>query len=1263
MSSLVSTLRSHDVPLKYAFLPDLNANPNPTLVNGHVNPTYGSSPAPLGVAEYGLRNVSGTITPFTLSTTSVEGTYAPTFTMSGLSQDISGPDEYGVQLNSVLNNVSLFGNSTYQFWTQNVIEYSTYSSQLFFVSNIWNFSSAASTLNPNIFYQTGPNGTVVAGELYYGLGGPITISYPFTLNLFLNSTVVGGRDAVYFNFTLQNGADTEFYAGSYDHVIFNSTLPGGPAAPAPVYVATGSTYNPIGLPNDFELTLGGPGGGSNFDVLAAGAYFGLQYWNASGDDYSTVPTAYGYGSETGETAVGAYVLWGSPSYSGFGNPDAYLTTGPSYLQGLWNISSAPVAFGTYGGFLHFKLAPSNGFVFFAPGNVFTSWSSTNWSLFQWAPYSASEVDYELDPGTYTVVAILADYDPAEATVTVHLHGPPTPVSITLTYDPDQGVYTPLWAFDDADVENISSYSGTAYVLFNQQVGYLGDAATLGVTFPWFGLANDYLFPVFPGILLWGTNSPVDVLSPPTFKTYYSAPWAAELAGAGYPTSNDLQMLFYDDEDVSVADAAQIGGWWYAGAYDGPSVSAYNVVFWNTSYSAVFGNTFNTGGNALYLYGGSYNTIYNNTFEDSVPVAPNPYASVAGTYGSMGIFEADYGNATDLASYLGQANDTYTCYLGQFTGLGYCDLIFNNVFLTAYTADSPLYDPYYFYVDYPTCPAGLGLPYSTCYFNNAWNIIPGAVAGWATNIIGGPQLGGNYWWNYGSEDNPYSQIPYYASGFSSYIVWGGDYLPLVPYDLYQISFVETGLSAGTGWEVGTYVNGTYDYVYSYSSTANLTVPSGSYTYFLYAYSPYFAAPGGSVTVTNLSLVLDVVFMTAYTIEFTETGLPSGTEWWVDVYNLTTEEFVGYAESTSTTANFSGLLPSEYRWYAGNDGPWWAPNPSQGTLQVTTNGTFSLHYDPVYTLTVTESGLPVGTSWTLVVWNSNSTDTSSTSVVSQTFDESAGTYHWATLTSGYLATPSQGTVTLAANATLEVTFAAPAPLTFSETGLASGMAWTVSLVQGGVTVNETSTTPSITFAAVVGSYNYSVSATGYTPTPATGGGVLPESTPVAVTFTAGAPPTGALSLSVTTAGAAATVNGVAVALPLSQAEAPGLYAIVVSAPGYLTYYNNVSVTGGQTTHVSVTLTPTSSSSGTSTTNGISTTGWILIAFLALLAVVFLITTLLMARRGRSPPNTTPYVPPPAVVVGPPAATVASPPPSEGPIWSEEPSPPANPPPGLT
>jgi hypothetical protein len=450
-----------------------------------------------------------------------------------------------------------------------------------------------------------------------------------------------------------------------------------------------------------------------------------------------------------------------------------------------------------------------------------------------------------------------------------------------------------------------------------------------------------------------------------------------------------------------------------------------------------------------------------------------------------------------------------------------------------------------------------------------------------------------------------------------------------------------------------VNGVYQYAYSDTDTANFTAPEGSYTYFLESYSPYFGGAGGTVDVTGPGVV-DVAFIAAYTIEFTQTGLPAGNFWYVDLYNFTTDEYLGYTESSTTTSNYTGLLPGVYSWYAGNDGEWWAANPYTGTLTVTLNGTYAIHYVPVYTLTVDQTGLLTGTLWTMIVYNANYTDTDSSTGTSLVIEVYPGTYHWATIAGGYLANPDAGSVTVGANSTLDVRFATPATLMFTETGLTSGAAWTVSLVQGGVWTNETSTAASITFAAIVGAYNYSVAATGYTPSPATGTGVLPGSTPVAVTFTAGAPQTGSLSLTVTTSGASATLNGGSVTLPYSHAEAPGIYAIVVSAPGYVTYYNNVSVTSGQTTTVAVTLTSASSSTGTSGTSGISTTGWLLIAVLGLLAVVFLITTIMMSRRGRSPPSVTAYTAPP------PAG--GTPPPASGPAWSEGPAPPANPPPGA-
>ncbi len=1248
MSSTVAELNKLHVPLKYAFLPNLNANPDPTLVNGHITPGYQTAPAPLGVAEYGLRNVSGTITPYTLSTPSVEGTYAP-YDVHGLSQDISGPDEYGVQLNSVLNNVTLQGTTGYEFWTQNVVEYSVNSNQLFFVSNIWNFSGGP--LTQNDFYQIGPNATVAAPEYYYGLGGPITVSYPFTLDLYLNSTLIDGRDAVFFNFSLTS--DTGFWAGSYDYAIFNSTVAGGPAAQPPVYIASGSVYNPIGLPNDFEMVMGGPGGGSNFDIFSSYAYFGLQYWNSTTGSYQTVPSAYGWGSETGETSTGGYMLWGTPAPYPFapvaGNPSAFMTTGPSILNQLWNVSSAAPNLYTYGGYLDLTVTPANAFVFIAPGDVFTGWYTTDWSLFQWAPYSVAGSDFELDPGAYTVIVVMADHDPAEFEVTVPAAGSSVSQSVSLGYDYAQGVYTPLWAFNNTDLGNISNNIGGFDYIFNNQYGMLGYAAYSGVQFPWFGAANDYLFPVFPGLLLYNTTAGAYFYNPPSFQTNYPEPLYAELVLSGLPGSNDLQMMVWNSSEVYLVNGADIGGWWYAGAYFGPAASAYNVVFWNVTDSVITGNTFDTSGNALYLYGGTYNAIYNNTFEQTIPLVPNPGATVAAAYGSMGLFDADYGNATDVAASFGEPSEGGLC----FFGYGYCDLIFNNIFLTDHTAASPLYDPYYFYLAYPTCPAYLGFGPSYCYFDNAWNLFPDFVP-WPVNIIGGLGIGGNYWWNYGSFENPYTYLPYAAYDYyvDTDIFWGGDYLPLTPYPLYNVQFVETGLPSGVYWEAGIDIDGDTYYVTSNTNSLNLTVPAGEYDYYLYSYLAWWAAPNGVVDVDG-NTVVDVVFSSAYQVTFTQSGLAAGTWWYIEVFNATNDQFLGFGESNTPWLNWTGILPAQYLWDASSSSDWFAPTPAGGTVDVTGNVSVGVHFVPVYAFTVQESGLPAGTAWQLLVWNSTETYAYLVTSTNATVYVLPGAFNYLAVASGYVANPNQGTASVTGNTTVTVKFAVAATLTFTEGGLTSGAAWTVSLDQGGAWTNLTSTGTSIVFNAIAGAYTYSVYAAGYAASPASGSGTLPANTPVAVTFTAGVPNAGTLSVSVTTSGASATVNGAAVTLPFSGSEAPGLYAIVVSAPGYVTYYNNVSVVSGQTTHVAVTLVAVGSGSGTSTsTSGIGSTGWLLIGVLAALAVIFLITTLVFARRGR----------PPAPMQSPPPMAGGSAPPAGGtgaPAWSEGPN---NPPPGA-
>ncbi|EQD43742.1 Peptidase A5, thermopsin, partial [mine drainage metagenome] len=132
----VATIQSSGTPLRYAFLPDFAAaQPNRTA-GTLVGPTYARAPAPMGVADYGIVNRSGVLVPQNLTTTRVEGTFAPT-ALSGLALGTGAPDYYGVQLNAVLQNVTLLGNATYSFWTQNVAEYSTYAHQLTLLDNVW----------------------------------------------------------------------------------------------------------------------------------------------------------------------------------------------------------------------------------------------------------------------------------------------------------------------------------------------------------------------------------------------------------------------------------------------------------------------------------------------------------------------------------------------------------------------------------------------------------------------------------------------------------------------------------------------------------------------------------------------------------------------------------------------------------------------------------------------------------------------------------------------------------------------------------------------------------------------------------------------------------------------------------------------------------------------------------------------------------------------------------------------------------------------
>ena len=111
--------------------------------------------------------------------------------------------------------------------------------------------------------------------------------------------------------------------------------------------------------------------------------------------------------------------------------------------------------------------------------------------------------------------------------------------------------------------------------------------------------------------------------------------------------------------------------------------------------------------------------------------------------------------------------------------------------------------------------------------------------------------------------------------------------------------------------------------------------------------------------------------------------------------------------------------------------------------------------------------------------------------------------------------------------------------------------------------------------------------------------------------------------------------------------GVHSVEVQASGYFSYYNNVSVTSGKTTSVSVALNPVTTTTVTNSTSnsGISSTAWAIIGLLAALVIVLLIV-LLLVRGGRKPTPTEPSPSAPTSSTGPdysPTEGGKSPPPS--------------------
>ncbi len=1077
----------------------------------NVSPSYTGPPAPAGIGYYGESgsDVPGDEVATSVDTSSLAGTLNVT-NLTTLYFDTDNPDQWGAQLNAVLVNVSLQGSPSdqgtpYSLWAQNTLSYQNLNDTLELDDNTWNLTSSGAG-----FPATG-TATVVAndstdfvyGTTLYEAAGPFLYAPPpFNLTLYLNTSLVNpfictsessvhltstcsdpatgtqdyiGDETLFFNYTFYDAKTAVRTHGTYDWLTFH-TGSGSVFDPSNTHLAgfeaDGYTPDAIGLSNDWELDvgIGAYDGADQVDLNGSGsaslAYVAdcsmptpstpSQCSPSATPTFQSVPAAVDFGSETGETADGMSVTFGSAPAT---SQTALFSAGPMILHPLWGYSSQAgvaagstsvvndVRVGSSGAPTSFDSGPAYVFIFLEDTSV-TSPVDT----FSWAPDVPT---WHLMPGTYLWEAMLSDYQEETGSLTVGTSA--TTLSTDLVADSAAGVYTPLWAIGNAQLPGIAasvttgSGAPTYYLINNSAPG--GEINYL------FSEFNDYAFPSFAGLLLWGTTDPTVVEGEVSF-------YVGTLAGIpGY-----LQEELYRTENVTILGASLIGGWpamlSLAGSVGSQNpIPQANLMIWDSSHDLVARNQIvvsaNVGGGyvspvALMLYGGTDNVVWGNTFEDpSGSALQSP-----GSYG--GVAEAEDG-----------------------------DLLYNNNF----QVDNPvLYMPWDPYTEVPG-PV----------WSDLWNVTESAasvamvVNGFTLsgNVLGAdePFEGGNVWWDYGNSLNPATSVPFtnlvdytdaaavFPPGASSVepgMTVGGDGVPLPGFDMI---FQEQGLPAGTVWNV-TVLGVTY-------STSSDAIefegtPNGAYEYVAMSTGSWSSADSqGAADVDGAPVITLVSWVqAAYRVTFSESTLPADQVW--------TVTFNGTVQSVLTTGGSDSIVwpavpNGTYAYLVGNTPGWHQSTiPYSGTITVSGGKqpiggagigySVTLSYaEATYNVTFSETGLPSGTGWNLAISSMAGVPSTGASI---SLDLTNGSYSFALTSSNpeYAAIPSTGIFSVsgssvAESATFElVTFS----ISFMESGVSSGTPWWVNLSNGQSFVSRQS---QLNFQEPNGSYTYTASAPGH------------------------------------------------------------------------------------------------------------------------------------------------------------------------------------------
>ncbi|MCW6168960.1 MAG: thermopsin [Thermoplasmatales archaeon] len=234
---------------------------------------------------------------------------------------------------------------------------------------------------------------------------------------------------------------------------------------------------------------------------------------------------------------------------------------------------------------------------------------------------------------------------------------------------------------------------------------------------------------------------------------------------------------------------------------------------------------------------------------------------------------------------------------------------------------------------------------------------------------------------------------------------GQYLALMTSSTYATVFTEIGLQAGTIWYVNiTGNNLTYDSGPISGTSHSFQLTNGSYTYTVatsdHTYKP--SAYSGSFPVDGTAVTVSITFSeVTYFIIFTESNLPSGSTWYVNI--------TGHDSGPITASTYTLSLPNgTYSYTVSTSDHTYGPSSSSGSVAVAgSTASKSVSFAELYTVTFTESGLSSGTSWSVTL--NGTTESSTTNTI--TFSLPNGTYSYTIANiSGYNISKPSGSVTV-------------------------------------------------------------------------------------------------------------------------------------------------------------------------------------------------------------------------------------------------------------